>query len=280
MKLRSAILFLAVSLLVVPATAGNINEWGARFSVGTEMKLAKGLDLSAGLQYSLNNDFRSTDKTKFALDLSYRLFRNKSKKFNLKTSLGYEYSKERMPEKTEIKNKDIVLDFNDNEYQEYNVTLTDAWWSPSHRVKFSLSGKLELGRFTLSLREMYRYIHTDRVDVNQAKSKFRYDEGLGTIALKDSVSYSVDSKGGDNDHILRSKFEISYNIPHFKANPFIMAEVFNNVASGFRLERMRYRAGFDMTFKKHNCLSIYYQFQNYVDQKFLHTPGIEYTYKF
>lgn len=280
MRPRNFILFFVCSLLFVPAVAETNNEWGARFSAGTEIGLAKGLDLSANLLYSLNNDLKSTDKTKFALTLSYRLYRNNAKTFILKTSLGYEYSKEYMPEKYSVKNKDIVWDYNDNEHQEYNVTVTDAWWSPSHRVKFALSGKLKLGRFTLSLREMYRFCHTERVDVYQAKSKFRYNSSLGTVALEDSVYSELDRKGGDDIHLLRSRFEVLYNIPHFKANPFIMVEMFNNMASEFKLERMRYRAGFDMTFVKHHNLSVYYQLQNYYGNKLLHTPGVEYTYIF
>lgn len=287
MRSRFCILFFILSLLFVPATAETdsetsnetVNEWGARFSAGTEMGLAKGLNLSANLLYSLNNDFKSTDKTKFSLTLSYRLYRNKAKTFNLKTSLGYEYSKEYMPEKYSVKDKGIVWDFDDNEHKEYNVTVTDAWWSPSHRAKFALSGKLKLGRFSLSVREMYRFCHTEKVDVYQTKSKYRYNSSLGAVAMEDSVR-TAEIKGGTNVHLLRSRLEISYNIPHFKANPFIMAEMFNDAASDFQLVRMRYSTGFDMTFNKHQNLCVYFMMQKYYNDRILYTPGVEYTYIF
>ncbi len=278
MKSRSCFILIIAAFMPLVACAEINQDWGGRMIVGAKAGLTKKLDVSAAVSYSLQDKFSATDKYKFIADISYRIFRNKAKTFSLKTLLGYEYVKEYMPEKQKIKDKGTITDFEDNEYQEYNLIDTDAWWNSSHRVKFALSGKVEFSRFTVSVREMYRYSHSMPVDVNQSKSKFRYSEITNKVEL-DSVLYEVERKGNSNEHLLRSRLQIEYNIPHCKADPFIMAEIFNNVASGFRLERMRYRAGFDMTFAKRHGVSVYYQLQNYIGNKLLHTPVIEYTYE-
>ena len=82
--------------------------------------------------------------------------------------------------------------------------------------------------------------------------------------------------------MLRSRFQISYDIPHWKFDPFVNVELFNDKSG---IQKVRYQAGIDYRYLKKHVFALTYRFQTVdnddddYDMK-SHLIGLSYKYKF
>ena len=87
---------------------------------------------------------------------------------------------------------------------------------------------------------------------------------------------------GKGKNVLRSRLQLSYDIPHWKFDPFVNAEMFNDDGG---IQKMRYQVGIDYKYKKQHVFALTYRYQNVNndddDQDVnSHLIGLSYKFKF
>ena len=259
MKRSLTIAILAV-FTALPLSAQN--NWGLRAGVGAERKIAKGLDAGLEFNYHQTDNFKFTDRWSAGLSLSKRLYRNEAKTFNVKAGLGYKYLQVYNNWTTKYKGDETlnVPDGLDPEYYKenlYSFNLIDSYIEKRHRITTSLQASAELGRFKISLREAYQFTHTDSVEYN--KDKYRYKDGWKPVESE------LDGKSASNKNVLRSKIGVDYDIPHWKYDPFVSYELFNSLDKSFETQKSRITAGVDFSFNKKHNFEVAYMWQNQHD---------------
>ena len=112
-------------------------------------------------------------------------------------------------------------------------------WEERHRYMGYLTGSYKYNRLKFSLRE--RFQSTYRVGVKET------------------------DKRANPKFILRSKFEIDYNIRKSPFEPFIAAEMYNTLNDPRKdyIDRLRYEAGTLYKLNKKNSLSVSYRYTDY-----------------
>ena len=165
----------------------------------------------------------------------------------------------------------------------YEYVLVDALWDTqigrdkiaelskyAQSKNVSLTASQKLGNFQVSLRERWQYTYRPEKTIDQ-RWDFDDDEYDGK-----SKTYS-----GRGKNILRSRVQISYDIPNSHFESYVSAEMYN----GWSVEKMRYTAGVDWKITKKHAVGAYYLYQAVHDddddnEPNLHILGLEYKFKF
>lgn len=263
-----------IALLIICGQAVRLNaqdDLGVWIGAGLEKGIAKGTDIQVEGQYRFSDMFKTTDRWNASVSLSKRIYRNKSKSFNVKGSVSYKFIKVYSPWSTKNKSPyDLIDDDLDPQYyidNEYDFNHTSSYFENRHRFTAALSAGLEAGRFKFSIRESYQYTFSDSICVSRTKHRFesKYDEEQEDDVMIHTWTDESTNKGGMDKHILRSRIGISYNIPHWKYDPFMTYELFNNLNQGFSVEKSRLTAGVDFSFAKKHDFKIAYIWQGKKD---------------
>lgn len=253
------------------------NEFGTWFSAGIEKKLAKGLSAEVEAEYRLS-DFNRTDRWSLGASLSYRLYRNEKKTFDVRADAGAKYMKVYYPESINYRGDTITVWRDDEECKVREYNRNDSYNVDKIRAFASVSASYKVARFKFSLRERYQFTGNDSVCVEEYK--WRYDRREGDIVLKD---VEEEWKATNNRrHVLRSRFQASYDIRNFPVGPYASVEVYNNLKDGFSLEKTRYLFGLDFELGKQHGLKLYYMYQNHSDddEPAGHCVGLGYAFEF
>lgn len=112
--------FVTLSAQELTPTIVNTNDFRGRVEGGFECKIAKDLNLEAGIEMRLKSDFQTVDR--------------------MQTSIGISYE----PSKYLTVGADYIL---------INTHEPGYWEKPRHRANVNVEGSLKVGRFDLSLRE-------------------------------------------------------------------------------------------------------------------------------
>lgn len=281
LRIISALLLISVQTLQLSAQ----DDLGAWVSAGLEKGISKGTDIELEAQYRFADMFQTTDRWNASVSLSKRIYRNKSKSFNIKGAISYKFIKVYFPSSTKNKSEyDLIADDLDQQYyidNGYDFNYTRSYTEDRHRLSAALSAGIEVGRLKISLRECYQYTFSDSVP---ATTKYRF-EMVYDEELEDDVTVMTTSqgnKGGMNKQILRSRLGISYNIPHWKYDPFITYELFNDLKDCFSVEKSRITAGVDFSFAKKHDFKVAYIWQNRKDDDsaICSAISIGYSYSF
>ena len=85
----------------------------------------------------------------------------------------------------------------------------------------------------------------------------------------------------EHKHVLRSRLQIAYEIPNIRLEPYLYCEMYNNLLSGFKIDKVRYQAGLSYPITKMHSIKLYYMFQDHtkVGKKDDHIIGIGYKLK-
>lgn len=275
------ILSIAAFLSLIPCLSSlaqdQESEFGTWFSAGVEKKLAKGLSVEVDGEYRLS-DFKRTDRWAVGASLSYRLYRNEQKTFDVKANAGVKYVKAYYPESVTYKGDTISVWREDGEHRLRAFNMDTAYTVGKIRAFASVSASYKIGRFKFSLRERYQFTGNDSVCVNEYK--WRYDKRRGDIVLKD---VEEEWKAVNNRrHSLRSRVQVSYDIRHFPVGPYASVEVYNDLKENFSFEKVRYLFGLDFELSKQHDLKLYYMYQNHADddEPGGHVVGLSYAFEF
>ena len=264
MAIVRRIVMAGLAVLTLCTARAQGSDFGMWYELGVEKKLSQKWSLEAEADFRTRNNTRTADRWSVGVGASYKIAKGYigTAPASLKMSAGY-----------------MLL--NDNNREELTLGTsgdpkkwTPSYWGVRHRLNLSLAGSVDLGRFSLGLRERWQY--TYRPEAKDKKYAFTYDDD-------DYLSgYTLESVKGKGRNVLRSRLQIDYNIPNCKLDPFANVEMFNNKDG---IQKMRYQAGFDLKIKKQHVLSLTYRYQRISgddDDNELnsHLIGFGYKYKF
>lgn len=240
MKKRVIIILLALCGIIPVVNAQSI--WT---SAEIRLKLVKGLNAFAEAEYRTHDKVSSTERWAGTLGLDYKICNY------LKATAGYTYIHQQTI--TEVTKKGNII---------------PAYWQPKHRAAFALTGSLDIGRFSLSLRERYQYTYR----TSQWVKKFDEDG----ITPKDDEWVKAKGK-----HVLRSRLEVEYNIPKSKFSPYISCEMYNSFNDNFGIEKIRYTVGSSYKINKKHSVDLYYRYiaNGDEDEEGGHIIGVGYKFK-
>jgi len=246
---RSIIVLFLASLTGISQLKAQTTDFGMWYEVGAEKKLNSKWSLSGESELRTRNNTRTIDRWSVGLGAEYKIVKK------LKLQLGYTFMNVNKEEEFDLKKDGL----RPNKW-------TPSFWNMRQRLYVGLSGNIDWGRLNISLRERYQF--TYRHAGNNKKYDFDNDE------WKD-----VNSK---TRHVFRSRLQLSYDIPHWKFDPFANVEMFNGKGG---IEKMRYQAGFEYKYKKQHAFTLTYRFQKVNgedddDDTNSHLIGLGYKYKF
>ncbi len=223
-KIFIILLFAMFSLSDVHAGDDNFGFWA---NVEVKKKIVKDLSVSVAGEIRSANTFDEMERWTLGADVAYRI--NK----HLKVDLDYTFI---------------------DKYQDWRWTNKDnivsKYWSPRHRLMFSITGQVRVKRLIFSLRERYHY------NYRIGKSVEKFDQYGNQI---DDEIISSKSKS-----LLRSRFQIAWNIKKSGFEPYVFYELYNSLNRGCAWDKMRWAVGTDYNFSKRHAINIfYYYFKSY-----------------
>ncbi len=199
--------------------------------------------VTAEAEYRTHNQLKSSERVTIGamVDYKHRYF---------KVDAGYKFMMNHTLEETTKKGN-----------------IIPPYWIGRHRLFASITGKVKLNRFEVSLRERYQYTHrlgkwVDKFDPDGTK---KHDEW---ISKKDK-------------HILRSRIAVDFNPRKCRFTPFASIELYNNLGKDFEVEKVRYTLGSEYKINRHNRVELFYRFVQSCEQgeKNYNVIGIGYTFK-
>ena len=122
------------------------------------------------------------------------------------------------------------------------------------------------------MREAYQFTHID--SATYSVDKYRHDDGQTNWTDKNYTKIAgseyyirtdESGKSAQEKRQLRSRIGLDYDIPHWKFDPFVSYELFNDIDNGFKTEKSRLTAGVEFSFKKMHNFEVAYMWQNQHD---------------
>ncbi len=272
--MKKTILCLFMALVAVPALAED--DFGIWSGISAEKKLNKKFSIEAGIGFRAEQKLGNASRWDISLGAAY-----KPTKW-LKLSAGYMYIHSYSPEEAKVNHN------KDGEVKGYNID--QGFWRSRHRGYFDATGKVDIGRFTFSLRERYQLSHSvattcDRIRLRDVApggysgETFPYN---GKEYIVDAETFGTDDKSAKNEHTLRSRLKAEYNIKGLPLNPFVSYEFHNLLEKGFDIDKTRLIVGTDWKITKQHKLSFAYLYQNGANKENTsnNLHAIEVSYKF
>ena len=205
------------------------DDFGMWYELGVEKKLSPKWNIGAEGEFRTRNNSRTADRWSAGLSAEYKIVKG------LKASAGYTFLYDNNQEKFDLKSDGL----RPNKW-------TPSYWGVRHRFNLSLSGNVDVGRLNIALRERWQYTYRPAA----TGKKYDFDE---------EVWKSVKGKG---KNVLRSRLQLSYDIPHWKFDPTASVEMFNDKSG---IAKMRYQVGVDYKYKKKHVFGLTYRYQNVND---------------
>lgn len=259
-------------LLALFTPESRADDFGLWTDVEASQKIGQtGLSVDGNVGFRLNNDWKNVDRWNAGIALSYNLLPY------LQLGGGYDFI-------YSYKHSECADHYRNDGTTWNGYNVTNGYWRTKNRFHVDLKGKVDVGRFTFSLRERYQatiFNHT-----YARKDRYRYnaivdENDQTTYQLRDGYPESEqDLKKHKTTHYLRSRLAAEYNIPHCPVDPYATFELSNSLNNGFSLDKRRLRVGADWKIKKgmHLCLGYVYNNGNDDDDED-HLHAIEISYK-
>ena len=249
--MKSKVLYLLALLMLPLASAAQSDDFGVWTSVGVEKKINKKVSVGLEAELRTRDDVSELDRWSVGLDGQYKITKW------LKVSAGYSLLNDN--------NRKIT-------YKETNgmPNKLAEYWGVRHRFNVSLTGSRKFGNLQVSLRERWQYTYRPSKTIDQ---RWDYDD-----EEFDNKPKTYNARG---KNVLRSRLQLSYDIPNCHVEPYASAEAFNS----WSVEKMRYTAGADWKISKKHAVGIYYLYQSVHDddddnEPNRHVLGVEYKFKF
>ena len=248
--MKSKVLYLLALLMLPLASAAQSDDFGVWTSVGAEKKINKKVSVGLEAELRTRDDVPELDRWRGGLDGQCTLTKW------LKVSAGYSLLNDN--------NRKIT-------YKETNgrPNKLAEYWGVRHRFNVSLTGSRKFGNLQVSLRERWQYTYRPSKTIDQ---RWDFDD-----EEFDNKPKTYNARG---KNVLRSRLQLSYDIPNCHVEPYVSAEAFN----AWSVEKMRYTAGADWKISKKHAVGIYYLYQSVHDdddnEPNRHVLGVEYKFKF
>lgn len=250
MNMKANKRFLAFAVAAMTAiTLSAQSDFGIWTTVSAEKKLSKRWSVGTEAEMRTRDNTQKVSRWSLGFSVEYKITDW------LKAGTGY----------------DLIDDNRENYsfHEDGTPNKLAKYWQVKNRFHFDLTGQLSLGNFDFSLRERWQYSVTDSKTVD---SRYDFDDDD-----EDDKPHRYGKRGRNT---LRSRLEVSYDIPHCKVTPFVSAEMYNK----WNVEKVRYTAGAEWKISKKHRVELYYRFddqthENIEDQD-MHIVGVGYKFKF
>lgn len=264
-------IILLLSLALLPMVSMAQTDAGLWTSIGVDKKINKKFSVGLEGEFRSRNDFKTADRWSVGLDATYKI--NKW----LKASAGYSLLNSNYREKIEYYN---TYD-NAGTVKYQKVHWRPSYWGQKHRIyaSFTSTYKFSFG-LKLSLRERWQYTYRPEQD-DVTRWTWRVSDGYGKTVYPNVRLDKDYVRKGKAENVLRSRFQVEYDIPSCTWTPYASVELYNtpsikDVLSCFWIpsasvqfynawsesQKVRYTIGADWKINKQNSFGIYYRFQN------------------
>lgn len=282
------ILFAAALALCSATSAIAQSDFGVWTEIGVEKSFNKKFSLEASVENRMANNATQPQRWNAAIGGSYKPLKW------LKLGAGYVFIYNRNFQEAEEKYKEndegeIVLGKDGKPIIEgYNVD--HGYWRPRHRAYFDVQGKVDVGRFSISLRE--RYLYNYYVETEALRDKYRnpsqpgYSGNLYPFNGMEFMKYEqeIDTKKAKSKHSLRTRLQVEYDIKGVPLTPFVSCELTNELSNAMQYDKVRAQAGVEWKINKKHILSGAYLYQNENQEigpnESLHAIKLGYKFKF
>ena len=282
--MKKNILLITTALLLCSANAAaqdDGDDFGGELSVEVEKKIKPGLSVEAGIAFRSQDDSKDMERFMASIGVSYRLFQTRDKKFNIKSSLGFDFILQQKLKDCSKKYDDFAYDASgalvgteEDYFKGYNVE--ERFKRNRYRGNLAVSfNNKPSKRWSFSLKETLQYNHYASADsINRYKYRLNDDD---EPYLKETDKKYIEAK---DRWILRNKFTVEYNIKGLPLNPF--ASVDFGVGLSKSTFKQKYTAGLDFNIDKQNRLTTWYRcsHENDDDDPNGHLVGLSYKFEF
>ena len=282
------ILFAAALALCSATSAIAQSDFGVWTEIGVEKSFNKKFSLEANVENRMANNATQPQRWNAAIGGSYKPLKW------LKLGAGYVFIYNRSFQETEEKYKEndegeIVLGKDGKPIIEgYNVD--HGYWRPRHRAYFDVQGKVDVGRFSISLRERYLYNYYMQAKTMRDKYRNPVQGGYtGPSHEYDGMNFmkfeqEMDTKKAKSKHSLRTRLQVEYDIKGVPLTPFVSCELTNELSNAMQYDKVRAQAGVEWKINKKHILSGAYLYQNENQEigpnESLHAIKLGYKFKF
>lgn len=237
-------------LLVIGVKADDFGLWTG---VGLGQNLGvKGLSAEVDLGFRANNHLRNVDRWDAGIGLGYTV----CPYLKIGASYSFMYSYSGAERKEHFKDDDGVT------WNGYNII--NSFWRVKNRFRIDAKTGIDLGRFSISLRERYQNTQNDSATTTKDKYRFNQlydaDGNVSYVEKADSPEREPHVKQRKTKEYLRSRLEVSYNIRHCPLTPSVSMELKHNLRESFHLDGIRYTAEMDWKFSKQIHVGAAYHF--------------------
>lgn len=236
-------IFLLFYLSLAVCSYSQNSNFGVWTTIGAEKKINKKLSLDADLEMRTRDNIKSVDRWSGTVDMSYNLY----KFIKVGGSYSYLYSQ---------KEKEVTTKGN----------IIPEYWYSRHRFSLYVTGKYNIDKLTISLREKWQYTYRPE------KFVAKFDDDGQTPKSDEHVK-------GKGENMLRSRFQLDYDVFKNLINPYASIEMYHDKKG---LEKIRYTIGTSIKADKRNEFDLFYRYQDKAadDEASGHVLGLGYKYKF
>ena len=141
------------------------DDFGMWYELEAQKKLSPKWNASLGAEFRTRDDSKTADRWSVGIDVDYKIVKGMLGQYpySVKASAGYSLLYDNNPEKLTFKSDGQTP-----------KKWTPGYWGIRHRLKIGVAGSLDVGRFSIDLRERYQY--TLRPEKTNQRYAFVYDD--------------------------------------------------------------------------------------------------------
>lgn len=232
---------MAALLLTTAEVKAEGDDFGLWSEVNVEKKISRNLSVDGGVELRTRDHVKTVDRWSGSIGASYKLTDW------LKASAGY------------------TLLYDNNEKWNDKQTKVANFWGTRHRFNVSLTGSVDFGNLSVSLRERWQYTYRPEKTVERTKVS------KGTVEDK--------TYNGKGKNVWRNRLQLKYKVSKVW-RPYVNGETF--VSNG--MDKYRLSAGTEIRLSKQHSFDVKYLFQKSCgdddEEGNRHIIGLGYTFKF
>ena len=268
--LIAALLLLPLPMAAQTTDDGTENHGAVWTEVGVTKVLPYNWSVEAGIGFRTLDWFDHANRFDASIGVGYKLGKH------LEFGLGYTFIERHYLETAKAHYNSAGV------YNGYNVDA--AHWMPRHRISFDVTADKRFWKtLRVSLRERYQYTHQNARTVDRVKYRADSYDAEGNITGWEEPEQTVKEKSAWDRHLLRSRLKFALDRKGWQWEPFVSAELHNDMSAGWHLDKVRCIAGTEYSLSKQHKVTAAYVFTHENDDdgnENIHAVSIGYKFKF
>ncbi|MBR4728638.1 MAG: DUF2490 domain-containing protein [Prevotella sp.] len=233
---------LAFVLLASVEIKAEDDDFGIWTEVNVEKKISRSLSVDGGVELRTRDHVKAVDRWSGSIGASYKLTDW------LRASADY------------------TLLYDNNEKWNDKQTKVANFWGTRHRFNVALTGSVNFGNLSVSLRERWQYTYRPQMTVERTK--------VSNGKVEDKTY------NGKGKSVWRNRLQLKYKVSSLW-RPYVNGETY---VAGSGIEKYRLSAGTEIRLSKKHSFDVKYLFQKSCsdddDEGNRHILGVGYSFKF